>query len=135
MFSNSKIKNRVTKIMIASAVVSFSLFVSNSFACGGGVIPFVPSSDPYVPSGTGDEIGSSLDGQFFLDLEKGVTNEMLDVKKFNPLFRHLTLTGNERRTRSRSTQKCDTPCDSTALPPCGVDHEMVEPILNLHRLH
>ena len=113
------------------------LFHSGSYGCGGGVIPFIPTDDPYFAQGTGEDIGSSLDGQFFLGLEKGVVNEMFDVKKFNPLFRHLTLSGNERRTKSKSTRdnEKETPSDSRSLPSCGVDHEIVEPVLDLHRLH
>ena len=140
MFSNSQNRNSGITGAICLAVLNLvviCVLAVNSYACGGGVIPFIPSDDPYVPPGTGDEIGSTLDGTFFLDLEKGVVNEMFDVKKFNPLFRHLTLSGNERRTMSRSTREKqdEDPPDSSALPPCGVDHPVSEPILNLHRLH
>ncbi len=108
--------------------------VYSLYSCGGGVVPYVPTS-----SGAG---GSTSSGSFFL-LEKGVAVEMFDVKKLQPLFRNIVLSGNERkvhRNMGKVLAKYQTTSkqDSTAMKNSVHGAEISDstlPVLNLHRLH
>ncbi len=117
-------------------VVGLVLFcAARVFSCGGGVVPYVPTQ-----SGAG---GGST-GQFVL-MEKGVAVDMFDVKKLQPLFRNIILTGNERKSREAEirrtkdpakTEKTQDQSDTTAITEdqSGSSREPA-PVLNIHRLH
>ena len=96
------------------------------YGCGGGVVP-------YVPTQSGASTASSASsGQFFL-FEKGVAVDMFNVQQHQPIFRHIVLSGNERKDRStRGHAVADSSAvaaDSTAAA------KEAAPVLNLHRLH
>ena len=113
----------------AAAFVVLLSFIS-LYSCGGGVVP-------YVPTQSGASGASTANSQFFI-LEKGVATEMFDIKKHQPIFRNIVLTGNERKFHKAKTSK-DKGVDSLATK--GTDstvvskEEEVLPILNIHRLH
>ena len=108
-----------------------------ALGCGGGMVP-------YVPTQTGASGGSSTQptGQFYL-LEKGVTYDLFDVKKLQPLFRNIILSGNERKTRVYGarrrlrTKTADRDTLSTAATKDSVatKADAAKPVLNIHRLH
>lgn len=116
------LKRYLVIIITAISIISFSVY-----SCGGGVVPYVPAQ-----SGT----TSSSSGQFFL-MEKGVATDMFDVKKLQPLFRNIVLSGNERKEhkslkqRSKEEKNSRKITDSTNV---SFDEEPL-PVLNLHRLH
>ena len=57
---------------------------------------------------------------------------MFDVKKHQPIFRNIILTGNERKTRKKRVKKSEKDTDSAAV---SSDDLKIEPVLNIHRLH
>jgi hypothetical protein len=99
---------------------------------------------PYVPTETGASRGSSSQptGQFYL-LEKGVTYDLFDIKKLQPLFRNIVLSGNERKGRTyarplfrrKSTDDKDTLTTSATSDTTAADADSARPVLNLYRLH
>lgn len=125
-------RNALNIIPFTMLVVLFTVFAV--YSCGGGVVPYVPTQ-----SGAS---GSSTSGSFFL-MEKGVAVDMFDVKKLQPLFRNIVLSGNERKVnkklkRAIRKKKRETAQDS--LNTNNVKHNVMHsdstlPVLNLHRIH
>lgn len=102
------------------------------YSCGGGVVP-------YVPTQSGASGASTASSQFFI-FEKGVAVDMFNVKKHQPIFRNIILTGNERKvvkTKAKTAKQDSTTvsaqkeADSTNVP----SEKEIAPILNIHRLH
>jgi hypothetical protein len=99
-----------------------------SYGCGGGVVPYVPTQ-----SGAS---GAASTGQFFL-MEKGVAIDMFDVKKLQPLFRNIVLSGNERnkhKSLKQLNKKEENNRNITDSTTVSYDKKPL-PVLNLHRLH
>ena len=100
-----------------------------TYSCGGGVVP-------YVPTQSGASGASTASSQFFI-FEKGVATDLFNVKKHQPIFRNIILTGNERKKNKPKMKPAESDSldvaltDSTAV---AKDEEML-PILNIHRLH
>jgi len=127
-----KMFTRVVKAAVTSAAVSVLSTIVSSYACGGGMMP-------YIPTATGAGSGSaSASGQFFI-IDKGVTTSMLDIRPLQPLFRSVVNAGNERSEKNLKTQddtthvnahvkKKDSKYDSLNIT-------KAEPVLNLHKLH
>ena len=114
------------------------LYVHRVISCGGGVVPYVPT---YVPTASNSGT-SKTTGQFFLDIEKGVIRDMFEVKKLNPVFRTVILSGNERRTFSKNALKKQgvksqesSEKDSTDENVGYADSTGEGQVLNLFRLH
>jgi len=128
----TKTFSRVVKSAVTSAALSVLSVIVSSYACGGGMMP-------YIPTGTGAGSGSaSASGQFFI-IDKGVTTSMLDIRQLQPLFRSVVNAGNERSEKNLKTQndtthvnadvkKNDSKYDSLNIT-------KAEPVLNLHKLH
>ncbi len=128
----------MTKHSTLKIIVLFTILVSfaaySVYSCGGGVVPYVPTQ-----SGAS---GSSSSGSFFL-MEKGVAVDMFDVKKLQPLFRNIVLSGNERKIHKKmgkviKKKKKETVQDSSEVN--TVKHNEMHsdstlPVLNLHRIH
>ncbi len=117
-------------VATAAAIVLFSF---NSYSCGGGVVP-------YVPTQTGASGNNSSSNADFYILEKGVATSMFDVKKFQPLFRNIILSGNERKknkkSRKKSSQKNIAATQQKTADSTTVSHgDDAAPVLNIHRLH
>ncbi len=93
----------------AGALMLILVYITSAYSCGPGYTPYIPTSDNRT---------SSCD--FFL-IEKGVTGDLFDVKKLQPLFRNIMLSGNERNSvkpKQRSLKKAETDRnenDSTAV--------------------
>ena len=114
------------------------VYVHRVISCGGGVVPYVPT---YVPTAS-DAGASTTTGQFFLDIEKGVIRDMFEVKKLNPVFRTVILSGNERRTYSKNALKKQdvksqesSEKDSTEYNEAYADTTGEGQVINLFRLH
>ena len=111
------------------AVICLFILISflKLYSCGGGVVP-------YVPTQSGASGASTASSQFFI-FEKGVASDMFNVKKHQPIFRNIILTGNERTKNKPEKDSVDVAskegADSTVV---SKDEEIV-PILNVHRLH
>ena len=127
-----RIQNNDKKTKYAVIALFILLFFLKLYSCGGGVVP-------YVPTQSGATGASTASSQFFI-FEKGVAIDMFNVKKHQPIFRNIILTGNERtknKPEKKSTKKDNVDvtskeeADSTAV---SKDEEIV-PILNIHRLH
>ena len=122
-------KQHWTQNIFLATVVITALSSFNSYSCGGGVVP-------YVPTQTGASGSSS--GQFFI-LEKGVAVNMFDVKKFQPLFRNIILSGNERKKRKHVKEKLEktqrTTGQTDSEKAMQKDSSSITPVLNVHRLH
>lgn len=123
--------------VVVPIVVGTVLFLTlRVYSCGGGVVP-------YVPTQSGATGGAST-GQFFL-MEKGIAIDMFDVKKLQPLFRNIILSGNERKERKtmEALGKEDSKIESTQAESDSVSVTQDEsssekeptPVLNIHRLH
>lgn len=99
------------------------------YSCGGGVIP-------YVPTQSGASGASTASSQFFI-FEKGVATDLFNVKKHQPIFRNIILTGNERKKNKpkvKSTEKDTLDVALTDSSAVAKDEEIL-PVLNIHRLH
>ena len=99
------------------------------YSCGGGVVP-------YVPTQSGASGASTANSQFFI-FEKGVATDLFNVKKHQPIFRNIILTGNERkknRPKMKSNERDSLDVALTDSTAVAKDEEIV-PILNIHRLH
>lgn len=126
-------KWKTGKIIAVTMIILYFGFYT-VFGCGGGVVPYVPTQ-----SGAS---GSSTSGSFFL-MEKGVAVDMFDVKKLQPLFRNIVLSGNERKINKKmgrviKKNKKETASDSSNIS--NVKHNLLHsdstlPVLNLHRIH
>ena len=106
-------------------ILLLASFQTNS--CGGGVIP-------YVPTQTG--VTKSSASQYFL-FEKGVANDLFNVKKLQPIFRNIILSGNERKEHKslkRTSEKEKDSEDATDSTDVS-DEKGLLPVLNIHRLH
>ncbi len=126
-------KQHWTQNISLATMVLMALFSINSYSCGGGVVPYVPTQTGASGSNT------STSGQFFI-LEKGVAVSMFDVKKFQPLFRNIILSGNEREKNKKSKKKSRTEnitaaqqAESDSLS--ALQETEGAPVLNIHRLH
>lgn len=113
-----------------------------AYSCGGGMIPYVPTQ-----TGAG---ASASTGEFFL-IEKGVAVDMFNVKKLQPLFQNIRLSGNERKNRKsmkrsfkKSSKVTYAKADSSAQASSDSlsvtqnkqsSENESQPILNLHRFH
>ena len=119
-----KLKREFCLIVIILLMLSF-----RTYSCGGGVVP-------YVPTQSGASGASTASSQFFI-FEKGVATDLFNVKKHQPIFRNIILTGNERKKNKPKMKPAESDSldvaltDSTAV---AKDEEML-PILNIHRLH
>ncbi len=130
-YGNYKHAQKVGIIIFCILIVLLNF--SSLQSCGGGVVPYVPTQS----GATG-----SSSGQFFL-MEKGVATEMFDVKKLQPLFRNIVLSGNERKLnkkmgkiieKNKKTREQDsTQSKNTKHNISSGDSTL--PVLNLHRLH
>ncbi len=125
-------KNSIIRKCFGVSLLVVISVVLYSYGCGGGVVP-------YVPTQTGAS-SSALTGQFFI-FEKGIAINMFDVKKFQPIFRNIILTGNERTEHktmktAKKKQKADTNkgISDTVKVTCDASAH-AEPVLNIHRLH
>lgn len=113
-------------------------YVHRVVSCGGGVVPYVPT---YVPTGSNTGTNTTT-GRFFLDIDKGVIRDMFEVKKLNPVFRTVILSGNQRRTFSKNALKKQSvkPQESSEKDSTDENEEYVDTtdegqVLNLYRLH
>ena len=119
-----KLKREFCLTAIILLMLSF-----RTYSCGGGVVP-------YVPTQSGASGASTASSQFFI-FEKGVATDLFNVKKHQPIFRNIILTGNERKKNKPKMKPAESDSldvaltDSTAV---AKDEEML-PILNIHRLH
>jgi hypothetical protein len=76
-------------------------------------------------------------------MEKGVAVDMFDVKKLQPLFRNIVLSGNERKINKKMAKaieknKKELARDSTQTGTVQHGHTSSDstlPVLNLHRIH
>ena len=127
-----KAQNNDNKTKYAVIVLFILISFLKLYSCGGGVVP-------YVPTQSGATGASTASSQFFI-FEKGVAIDMFNVKKHQPIFRNIILTGNERtknKPEKKSVEKDSSDVaskeggDSTAV---SKDEEIV-PVLNIHRLH
>ena len=127
-----KIQNNDKKTR--SAVIALFILASflKLYSCGGGVVP-------YVPTQSGASGASTASSQFFI-FEKGVASDLFNVKKHQPIFRNIILSGNERTKNKPVNESADK--DSTDVASkMGTDSTVVSkeveivPILNIHRLH
>ena len=94
---------------------------------------------PYVPTQSGASGASTASSQFFI-FEKGVAIDMFDIKKHQPIFRNIILTGNERKVvkTKAKTAKQDSTAVSTQKEAGSTSEsskDEIIPILNIHRLH
>ncbi len=126
-------KQHWTQNVFLATMMIMALFSSNSHSCGGGVVPYVPTQTGASGSNT------STSGQFYI-LEKGAAVSMFDVKKFQPLFRNIILSGNEReknkKSRKKSRTKNITTAQQTDSDSLSAPQETdAAPVLNIHRLH
>jgi hypothetical protein len=125
---NKHISLKIT--VLFTVLVSFAAY--SVYSCGGGVVPYVPTQ-----SGAS---GSSTSGSFFL-MEKGVAVDMFDVKKLQPLFRNIVLSGNERKINKKMAKaieknKKERVQDSTEADNIRhTESDSTLPVLNLHRIH
>ena len=122
--------NKKTKYAVV-AIISLLYFL-NVYGCGGGVVP-------YVPTQSGASGASTASSQFFI-FEKGVAIDMFDIKKHQPIFRNIILTGNERKVAKIKAKTANQ--DSTAVSTqkkadstSESSKDEIIPILNIHRLH
>ena len=128
-YNNGKIRK-----IIAVGIIILYFALYPVFGCGGGVVPYVPTQ-----SGAS---GSSTSGSFFL-MEKGVAVDMFDVKKLQPLFRNIVLSGNERKINKKMGKVIEKSKQETAQDSSNVNnakHNLLHsdstlPVLNLHRIH
>ncbi|MGM0461674.1 MAG: hypothetical protein ACQEQ4_04560 [Fibrobacterota bacterium] len=67
--------------------------ISVTWACGGGLIPYTPS--------TGESQESGKRAGYYI-INKGVARGMFDVKSLQPVFREIRTSGNERNPRNLS---------------------------------
>ena len=119
-------------IAVCMIILYFALY--SVFGCGGGVVPYVPTQ-----SGAS---GSSTSGSFFL-MEKGVAVDMFDVKKLQPLFRNIVLSGNERKINqkmAKAIEKSKEELAGDSTHTANNRHSQAAsdstlPVLNLHRIH
>ena len=123
-------RHQALKITGVSLILMFLGF-HTVYSCGGGVVPYVPTQ-----SGAS---GSSTSGSFFL-MEKGVAVDMFDVKKLQPLFRNIVLSGNERKVNKKiagtlKNQQSEAACDSSNMKHNILESDSTLPVLNLHRIH
>ena len=119
-----KLKREFCLIVIILLMLSF-----RTYSCGGGVVP-------YVPTQSGASGASTASSQFFI-FEKGVATDLFNVKKHQPIFRNIILTGNERkknRPKMKSNERDSLDVALTDSTAVAKDEEIV-PILNIHRLH
>jgi hypothetical protein len=74
-------------------------------------------------------------------MEKGVAVDMFDVKKLQPLFRNIVLSGNERKINKKMAKaieknKKERVQDSTEADNIRhTESDSTLPVLNLHRIH
>lgn len=131
-----KTENYLGNQQVISLFFCFIFFIaSHTFCCGGGVVPYIPTQ-----SGA----SNTTSGQLFL-LEKGASVEMFDVKKLQPLFRSIVLSGNERKLKkdmekivSKNQKTADKDSTKTIQEDNAIskhDHKNAIPVLNLHRIH
>lgn len=119
---------RAVKAAVTAAAVSMLSIIVPSYACGGGMMP-------YIPTATGAGSGSaSAPGQFFI-IDKGVTNSMLDIRQLQPLFRSVVNAGNERSEKNLKAQDDTTHGKKKGPRYDSLDTTKAEPVLNLHKLH
>ena len=85
-------------------VITITIFLSflKLYSCGGGVVP-------YVPTQTGASGASTATSQFFI-FEKGVAIDMFDIKKHQPVFRNIVLSGNERKENKTKVETGKSDC-------------------------
>ena len=128
----SKTFTRAVKATVTTAAVSILSIIVSSYACGGGMMP-------YIPTGTGAGSGSaSASGQFFI-IDKGVTTSMFDIRQLQPLFRSVVNAGNERSEKNLKTQNDTTHVNANVKKNDSkydsLNITKAEPVLNLHKLH
>jgi hypothetical protein len=131
-----KIQNTGISIKLSLIILCITLPATfySIYCCGGGVIPYIPTQ-----SGAS---GNTTSGSFFL-VEKGVSGEMFDVSRLQPLFRNIVSSGNERTIHKNKEKllemnKAAMAKDSTLIKNSVHGRAMsdsVLPVLNLHRLH
>ncbi|MBN1984496.1 MAG: hypothetical protein JW795_23420 [Chitinivibrionales bacterium] len=107
--------------------------------CGGGVMPYIPTQ-----SGGGNQ---EQKAEFYI-LDKGVTSDMMNMKKLQPLLKNIVYSGNERKKAAPSknqaqqnqaaadTTVAQTPDSAAVLSDHShLSHCSPNPVLNLHYLH
>lgn len=121
-------KNRYSEKKKKIQIIIVIIFLSfpKLYSCGGGVVP-------YVPTQTGASGASTATSQFFI-FEKGVAIDMFDIKKHQPIFRNIVLSGNERKEHKTTVEKSESDSSAVSADSASVAKE-VTPVLNLHRLH
>jgi len=122
MKDHKYIKKRNFQIITLTVFLSFLKL----YSCGGGVVP-------YVPTQTGASGASTATSQFFI-FEKGVAIDMFDIKKHQPIFRNIVLSGNERKEHKTRVEKSESDSSAVSADSVSVAKEAT-PVLNLHRLH
>ena len=125
---HSNFKSDLKRCFAGVTIIVLTTFLKLN-SCGAGV-------QPYVPTQSG---ATRIAGQFFL-IDKGVAIEMFDVKKHQPIFRNIILTGNERKVvkTKAKTAKQDSTAVSTQKEAGSTSEsskDEIIPILNIHRLH
>ncbi len=120
--SRYKLKRQFYLIVTALLIISFK-----TYSCGGGVVP-------YVPTQTGAT--RSAASQYFL-FEKGVAIDLFDIKKLQPIFRNIILSGNDRKEHKsrKNVEKKKKDNQETADSTDVSGKDIILPILNIHRLH
>lgn len=116
-------KSNFTRVLI---LLIMSAAYYELYSCGGGMVP-------YVPTQSGASGANSATSHFFM-IDKGVSADMFDVKKLQPLIRQVVVTGNERKEHQavyHDSTKTVTDVDSS----CTATYHNLTPVLNLHRLH
>ena len=127
-----KIQRNEKKTKYAAIALFIMISFLKLYSCGGGVVP-------YVPTQSGASGASTASSQFFI-FEKGVASDMFNVKKHQPIFRNIILTGNER-TKNKPEKKLAEKDSADVASLEGTDstvvskEEEIVPILNIHRLH
>lgn len=123
-----KIQNNVLKTMYVPFALLILIPFLKIYSCGGGVVPYVPTQSGASGAST------TASNQFFI-FEKGVASDMFNIKKHQPIFRNIILTGNERTKNKPKKNKTDRASkedsDSTVIS----EEVDIMPILNIHRLH
>lgn len=120
----------MTMLFVAGIV-----YAGIAWGCGGGVTPYIPTQS-----------GSSNASKEFFIIEKGVADNLFDVKKLQPLFRNVILTGNSRKETpymkkmagEKNTQVAQGN-DSLQTTTDTIHNMHVQTgknaILNIHRIH
>ncbi len=124
----TKTFTRVVKAAVTSAAVSVLSIIVSSYACGGGMMPYIPTA-----TGAGTS-SASASGQFFI-IDKGVTTSMLDIRPLQPLFKSVVNAGNERSEKNLKTQDDTTHVKKNDSKGDSLNTAKAEPVLNLHKLH